>query len=246
MTTLTCDEARDLLDAGALDALDEPEASALTEHLRGCEPCRRELEQAREAAAMLGLTAPLATMSDTGRERVLQAVRAEPRGRRLPSRWLLGAAAAAVLALAGLGAWNVVLQRQVNDLHGQSARTFDQPTALLALALNPDAKKIDMTGGPAAPGSVGRYVWYQGGPGLLVSQNMPPPPDGQVYALWFVDDTGASVSAGPFTPSGNGQVRFLVPKPPDYFENMVVTVQPQGQTSSMGSQVALDSRAPQS
>ena len=70
---------QELLALHALDALDASEARALTEHLPACAECRVELDEMRDAAALLAHASTPAAPSDEVRERILQTVRAEPR-----------------------------------------------------------------------------------------------------------------------------------------------------------------------
>ncbi|HEY7931118.1 MAG TPA: anti-sigma factor [Acidimicrobiales bacterium] len=50
------EDAYDLLELAALDAIDAPTAVALEEHVSGCAPCQRELDAYRQVAATIGNT----------------------------------------------------------------------------------------------------------------------------------------------------------------------------------------------
>ncbi|HEU4451797.1 MAG TPA: zf-HC2 domain-containing protein, partial [Longimicrobium sp.] len=78
---MTHEDVRAALAAEALDALDGEERRALLEHLMGCEECRRELAELREAAGALAHAAPHRPMeparSDRVRARLLARARAD-------------------------------------------------------------------------------------------------------------------------------------------------------------------------
>jgi anti-sigma-K factor RskA len=73
-------EYQELLALHALDALDASEARPLTEHLSACAECRAELDEMRDAAALLAHASTPAAPRDGVRERILKDVRAESRG----------------------------------------------------------------------------------------------------------------------------------------------------------------------
>lgn len=238
--TMTCEQARELLDALALDALDEPEASAAAEHISACPECAAEFDEAREAAAALGLAAPAHRLGDAARARVLEALH-EPRPAqvRVPRQWMrMALAAAAVLLVAGLGTWGTMLQLRVNHLEGSptALSPTDPAAALMALAIQPDAKIADLTssGGQAAA----RYAWYPGGPGVLVSHDLPALPPGHVYALWFVGDGNASLG-GTFQPDASGSATLLVQWPPGYFDTIRVAMHASDAVTAGSGQVVL-------
>ncbi len=237
--TMTCERARELLDALALDALDEPEASAVAEHLSSCAACGLEFEEAREAAGMLALAAPAHRLGDGTRARVLEAVQERPSPVRLPRpRMRMALAAAAVLLVAGLAAWGTFLQLRVNHLDSKQAvlGPTDPAAALMALAIQPDAKIADLTSSSGQAG--GRYAWYSGGPGVLVSHDLPALPPGHVYALWFVGDGRASLG-GTFQPDASGRATLLVQSPPGYFDTIRVAMHASDAVTAGSGQVVL-------
>lgn len=78
-------EYQELLALHALDALDASEARSLTEHLSACAECRAELDEMRDAAALLAHASTPAAPRDEVRERILKDVRAESRKRQTPA-----------------------------------------------------------------------------------------------------------------------------------------------------------------
>jgi anti-sigma-K factor RskA len=68
-------EYQELLALHALDALDASEARALTEHLSTCAECRAELDEMRDAAALLAHASTPAEADPTIRGRILTAAR---------------------------------------------------------------------------------------------------------------------------------------------------------------------------
>lgn len=74
-------EYQELLALHALDALDASEARVLSEHLNTCAECRAELDEMRDAAALLAHASTPAAPRDEVRERILKDVRAGSRER---------------------------------------------------------------------------------------------------------------------------------------------------------------------
>ncbi len=224
MTAVGCEDVRDLLDAAALDALDEPDASVVAAHVDDCQACRAALDRARDAAAAIGLSAPLLRLPAAARHRVLAEVRAERawRGR----RWALLAAASLLLA-AGLGVWAISLQLQVNDLRHDlaAAPTESDMAAVFSMALDPDVRAVSLA--PASEGgeAQARYVWRKDGLGLLLVDHLPAIHDDQVFALWFVDDGDARL-AGTFHPYEGGRGWLLVEEPPGPWDELRVSIEP--------------------
>ena len=70
MNAMTHDEAREALDALALDALDASERMAILAHVRDCAACRAELASLEQTAAELSYAAAPIAMSPAQRDRV--------------------------------------------------------------------------------------------------------------------------------------------------------------------------------
>jgi hypothetical protein len=59
----------------------------------------------------------------------------------------------------------------------------------------PGARRIPMEGQPPAPASSAEIFWDTQNSRWIVSANLPPPPSGKIYQLWFVTPA-AKISAG--------------------------------------------------
>jgi anti-sigma-K factor RskA len=181
-----------LAGAYVLDAIEPAERAAFETHLSQCESCRQEVAGLRRTVASLGeslATAPPPELRTRvlalagGTPQLPPSVRdlpsAPPRHRRT-TRWL--AAAAAVVAFAAGG---VAVQQALEE---------DRPPVVTAAEVfsSSDARTetIAMRGGQARIG-MSREL------GLIAvdASDMPPPPDGRVYQLWVIDNTGPQ-SAG--------------------------------------------------
>jgi anti-sigma-K factor RskA len=172
--------------AYAVDALDDIERAAFERHLAACAECRAEVASLRETAALLasieetepppGLRARV--LADISTVRPLPPEVAPPaRPRRL--RTSLLAAAAAVVLLLGIGV--VVAQPWAGD-----------PTVAESVLSADDAQSTTLELGEASAtvvhsDSIGRAV--------LVTDDMPPPPEGKVYQVWLDQPGDGMVSA---------------------------------------------------
>jgi anti-sigma-K factor RskA len=173
--------------AYAVDALDDLERAAFERHLVDCAACRAEVASLRETAALIAETT--ATEPPAGlRDRVLADISGvrplppEVPATKRPRRWrtgLLAAAAAVVLLAAGTVVWQ-------QPWAGETSTTEQVLTAA-------DAESTTLELGEASAtvthsDSLGRAV--------IVTDDMPPPPEGKVYQLWLEQPDDGMVSAG--------------------------------------------------
>lgn len=239
MTTVSCEEIRELLDAAALDALDEPEASAVAAHVETCGACRSELNRAREAAAAIGLGVPLLRLPRPARDRVL----AEANGARRWNRWWPALAAASLLLAAGVGAWAVSLQVQIEDLRDElaAAPAESEMAALFAMALDPQVEEVSLRGVGNAAGAQARYVWRSDGLGLLIGDRLPAIDEDEVFALWFVHGDEARL-AGTFHSYEGGRGWLLVEEPPGPWTELRVSIEPADAVRGSGRLVLASAR----
>lgn len=239
---MDCETVRDNVDAWGLGALDADEARALEAHIAGCTECAALADGAREGAASLALAVPLVSASPSLKARVMASASLltgpTARGQATSPRWLLGAAAAAIIFGLGALAWGGYMQTQVSDLQDRNARAGTDATAQsnqfatmrtelvqasasnVSLATNQDAvleivsqadvKRMPMSGTDAAPSASGRYIWSRaGGLGALVASKLPPLPEGKSYCMWIVY-ANAWVNGGLFTVDDTGAGRLIV------------------------------------
>jgi anti-sigma-K factor RskA len=179
--------------AYAVDALDDIERAAFERHLAGCPDCRAEVAELREAAGMIAETTT-ATPPPELRDKVLAGigsirplppeVPAPTARRRRTVRLLVAAAAAVVLVGAGTVAW----QQPWQDESSQVPSVADQ----VRNAADAKSTSLDFPGGAQATvihaDSLDKAV--------IVTDDMPAPPNGRVYQLWLDQPGQGMVPAG--------------------------------------------------
>lgn len=136
------------------------------------------------------------------------------RARRSPLTWV--AAIAAVLAIAVLGAWNVSLQGQVNDLEQQvgAAQEYrDAVAAVLDVASAPGSQTAVLqpvsSGGPRGLAAVGSDGSIQ-----FAMQDLAPTSGSQVYETWAIVGDNAPVPLGSFQVDASGIASFTSQRGP--------------------------------
>lgn len=183
--------------AYAVDALDDIERAGFERHLAGCAECRAEVASLRETSALLAETTAVAPPGAL-RDRVLADIKtvrplppevptAQPLSagrRRGRGARFLAAAAAVVLGGGATLAWQQPWQDD----------TSQAPTAAEAVLSADDARStsLDFPGGAKATVTHSDSV----GKAVLVTEKMPPPPDGMVYQLWLDQPVSGMVPAG--------------------------------------------------
>jgi hypothetical protein len=169
---MNAEHVEELIDLEALGALTSEESELVRVHAAGCPRCRASLAQAEEVVARLALAVPLHRAPAGLRGRVMAEVAApsvpprapirspEPRRpsviTRFNRRWGAAAAVLVALPLAGLLAWALMLQNQVNDLKQQNQQIQELQRDLVLLAPGIRARFMPTKDAGEAAGSI---VW---------------------------------------------------------------------------------------
>jgi hypothetical protein len=239
----------------AMGALDDPqELAGLEAHLGACGECRRELEALRADAALLAYSAVGPKPPERARQRLLNAIAAEPRIERrraqrplvlgrLRSRWLSFVPVAVMLLLAifslllGIDLRNVRRElRQAREQNRQMREQLAQAQhaqEVLAMWDDPNAMRVKLVSTPKAPPPPLIQTIYQPEKGhiLLVANNLAPLPPNKVYELWLLPaGGGAPMPAGTFKPDarGNGMMLHPMESAGISAKGFAVTIEPEG------------------
>lgn len=197
--------------AYVLGALDRDEAAAFERHMAGCIVCRDEVATLAQVADALPMAAPQYRVPRALRRRVMQGVRAEPRGvpadPRRRSLWraqlpvrrpALALGMAVVLALAVVG----------GVLLGSGGSTAPQ----VIRASVGDAE-----------------VRIAGGHGELIVNRLAAPPPGRIYEVWLQRTGHApSPTATLFSVTSNGRSDIGLPGSLHDIGAVLVTAEPAG------------------
>jgi len=109
--------------------------------------------------------------------------------------WAVGIAA--VLAIAALGAWNLMLQQNLS-----TARLYqDRVTQVLAAGSQP-GWRVAVLSAPSGPHGIAALP--PSGAGQLIISGLPPTSAGHVYEAWIISNGGAPTPAGWFTVDSSG------------------------------------------
>jgi anti-sigma-K factor RskA len=198
--------------AYVLGALELDELQAFRTHLANCPICRDEVASLRGVADALPLAAPQYEAPKELRQNVMAAVRAEPRAgatparRRLPRlqlpRPVLAVGLAVVLAFAVVG---------VVELASSGSSGLRVIPARTTLA------------------SATAQVQLGDGRSELVVRNLPPPPAGHIYQVWFQRGTAApSPTNALFSVSSSGAGDVGLPGNLKGVSTVMVTPEPDG------------------
>ncbi len=196
---LTCADVDELAAAHGLGALDPNEATAVEEHLAGCDRAHDEARDLIAAAALVPAALEPVPPSPALRGRLMATIAATPQDHRAPAPrpapeerarrpwWQLAPvpsalAAVGLAAAVGLGAWGLSL----------NAELAERDAALRAVASADVAY--------AAEGRAGRgWVIQSGDQALFMADGLADLAAGQLYEFWLIDADGTAVAAGTLT-----------------------------------------------
>jgi anti-sigma-K factor RskA len=131
-------------------------------------------------------------------------------------------AAAAVLAVIGLFVWNASLRNANEDLRGEveTHQTYE------------------LQGSGPAENVRGQVVEIGDDRGVLVAENLPSTPEGEVYETWLMRG-GVPEPAGLFQPKNEGDAATPIEGSLEDADAVAVTVEPSGGSSAPTSEILL-------
>lgn len=205
------DDIHALSGAYAVDALDDAERAAFEEHLAHCSDCCTEVAELQEAAGLLGelsATPPPPSvresiLSEISTVRPLPPLPAPPRApageesddapvAEVVPLWRRAAAplaaAAAVVALVGGG---LAISQPWSDDSDGTSQVADPAEAVLNAD---DAQRVVLEFPDGARATLVRSVSHH--LAVLVTEDMPAPPEGMSYQVWLQTPEGDMVDAG--------------------------------------------------
>lgn len=113
-------------------------------------------------------------------------------------------------------------------LETESAKSIEL-AEINAVLGSPEWRIIPLAGQPPAPDSSAKVYWDVRGTRWVVSADLPPPPPGKVYQLWFVT-SAAKISAGLIhqDKTGHGFATLQFPSNVTQLAAAAITLEPEG------------------
>jgi anti-sigma-K factor RskA len=230
----------------ALDALRGEERARLDQHLATCAACRLELEQLRGDTALLALSAAGPRPPQRARQRLLDAVAAEPRPtnavktsyRRSWWGWLGWAAATAVVVFAA-SSWreNVALKQMLASASSQAAeskRQLEELRQIAAPIIEPEAQRVTLVAARTPPQPQGKAFYLRKRNSLVfLANNMPALPPQKAYELWLIPTSGNPIPAGVFKPDAHGSATVVNPPLPSGTEVKAFAITVENEAGSL-------------
>jgi anti-sigma-K factor RskA len=120
---------------------------------------------------------------------------------------------------------NARLKERLGEADAASTE-LDQIDSVLS---SPQCRLIPLYGQEAAPNSSARIYWDTQGNRWVVTADLPPPPEGKTYQLWFVT-SAAKISAGLIKPDKKGHAFAVIQFPPNITQlaAAAITLEPEG------------------
>jgi anti-sigma-K factor RskA len=250
------EDYKEMLAAAALGSLDEPEAKQLESHLESCPECRAERDQWEETASWLALDAEPREPSTQFRTELLLKIRSDVVERpestlvQMPRRVWTGSqkwgAIAAGLLIVGLSVSLLVVWRQNRAARQELARLskeveqtrkeLSQQREASAIISTPGSRMMELAGTEMAPTAHAMIAYDRTGRAVLMAKNLPPPPAGKAYQLWFIAG-GQKMPGKVFrtTGSGEGMMSDHIPESARGSAVFAITLEPEeGVTSPTG------------
>ncbi|WP_329016304.1 anti-sigma factor [Streptomyces sp. NBC_00690] len=231
---MTAADLHTLTGAYVLHALGPQERAEFERHLTDCSSCEQEVRELAATAGRLSMAVAMVPPPEL-KQQVMRRISNERQvppgpGRSRPVRGGRGRAlsrfalAACVAAAVGLGGTTVWQHQQAEDARQAAQRAEQRSADLAAVLAAPDAKVS--TGALPGGGSGTVVVARSLNQAAFFTTNMPEPPAGKVYQLWFNDD-GTMRSAG-LMDSAASDNAVLMKGPVDGASGMGLTVEPSG------------------
>ncbi|WP_432017737.1 anti-sigma factor [Streptomyces hydrogenans] len=229
----SAENPHDAVGAYVLHALPPAEEAGFENHLAGCESCRREVAELRQATARLAGAVSIAAPPEL-RRRTLDKVRTTPQEHtRRPSRhrrrlvsMALAASLATAVALGGVALWQ---HQEAEDARARAAqaeqRARDNGSAVAEVLTAPDATLHTERLPDGASAAV--VVSQSQDRAVFTARHLPDLSGARVYELWYAAESGGLRPAGLLPGTGDRDIRLLE-GPLDDAVAVGITVEPAG------------------
>ena len=188
----------------AMGALDDQACPELEEHLRTCPECRRELDALRGDLAMVALSATGPQPPQRARQRLTQAIAAEPQSApgvppgmvvgRLRPRWFSLAPIAIALVLAITSLSLLLEVRNLKNALDAERKASAHDREIVAMLKDPNAQqKILVPVNNSQQPQVKTIYVRDKGHVLLIANNLAELPSGKAYQLWLMTGKGEAM-----------------------------------------------------
>ena len=247
----------DSIPAFVLGALDPDEALQVGLHLTACQECRAEADTFRASVDALAYAAPDRAPPARVKAQLFARIAAgqadqpapKPAARPPWSRAMAGVAALALAMALLFGFQLAAANRRVAELAGQLAASEravvdlraqlaqEQLAAVFIAAPQTVARRLDS---PDRRASAAMYMQPDNTRAVLVVQGLPQARAGTVYQFWLARP-GVQVAANTFHVDGQGNAMLTIdaPTPVNQYDQVMVTVERDGGSSSPSDQVVL-------
>ncbi len=218
----THEQFADDLTLYALGEIDADARQEMEQHLASCPACRRELQQLRADLGLLALSTVGPAPPSHSKQRLMQAIAAEPRAPRPAAAvertgWRMWVP---LFASLGLFLVAVMLWRDNGRMKDQLAelgnRNQDQSVQLtqmsdqLRLLTAPDAVHVSLNPQKSPRQPSGTAIISPSQKRMMfMASNLPQVPNGMAYELWIIPMKGAPMAAGVFKPDEHGNAMMM-------------------------------------
>ena len=218
----------------ALGALDGQELKEFEAHLAsGCAICETSVRETREALALLHRTLQPMTPSASVKARLVEQIAAEKvvvplstRAKTPRPRWqiMVGTLAAGIVGAVLTG---VLFTKRYEPRHTVY-------TSVINLLRDPTTRDFPLYGGGPTPKAAGRFLWNESGEGHIFVTNLPPAPEGKMYAVWTIAQRAGPRYVGTIKTdaAGQGGLHINVSRGDQPVETFAVTLEPVGTTAA--------------
>jgi anti-sigma-K factor RskA len=217
----------ELKDAFVLRALPDEERREFEEYLAEHPERQAEIDELSTVAGLLALSPQEQEPPPELRRKIMDVVQTEADRPSVESRsWpakmreFLGlrglALGAAALLVIGLFSWNMILQREIQDLQEQAQRP----------QIPQDSRMVALKGPGVEHGAQAEVMILHNERAVLMAEDMPPVPEKKTLQIWVIEDN-VPKPGGLFEPKKEWVV-VVVEAPLDGADQIAVSVEPEG------------------
>jgi len=107
-------------------------------------------------------------------------------------------------------------------------------TSVINLLRDPSTRDLPLYGAGPTPTAKGRFLWNESGEGHIFATDLPPAPEGKMYAVWTIAQRSAPRYVGTINtdPKGQGGLHINSSPSDKPVEVFAVTLEPHGTTTA--------------